>query len=410
MSSLRTLWGALSDQTSIQEAGFKGAVVTLEGRLDSLIAALLRGEAAPWTMDGEAAYTEKQFLSRVRYQGVDLLVYPRLAKRSDWPSTVAENIRRTSLERTHWELRHRSLLSKVLSSLQTVGIIPIVFKGTALAYSLYQSPASRARADTDILIREADLARCRDILKSHGLANPTGIPGDQLSHEETWVSMTPESGYHAIDLHYQINNSNVLSQLFTYDELYSSGSWIEKDQLFAWIPSRVHSLLIACMHREVHKFSPFYLDGKAIYDGNKLIWLYDISLLARSFDSQDWNYLADAARTKGLSASCVEGLELAVTQFACPFPPAIQSRLKVDDRNSTVTMYLRGSELKREFMNYRAISGVQRKLKFLAQLFFPPSDYMRWKYRDSQFSWLPWLYLRRAVEGLGDRFLRRSDH
>ena len=53
------------------------------------------------------------------------------------------------------------------------------------------------------------------------------------------------------------------------------------------------------MHREVHKFSPVYLDGKAIYDGNKLIWLYDISLLARSFDSHDWNDLADAARTQG---------------------------------------------------------------------------------------------------------------
>ena len=219
--------GPRSDYTSIHEAGLKGAVVTSEGRLDSLIAALLRGEAVPWTMDGEAAHTEKQFLSRVSYQGVDLLVYPQLAKRSDWPRTVAENIRRTSLERTHWELRHRSLLSKVLSSLQTVGIIPIVFKGTALAYSLYESPASRARGDTDILIREADLARCRDILKYHGLVNLTGIPGDQLSHEETWVSMTPEGGSHAIDLHYQINNSNVLSELFTYDELYSSGSWIE---------------------------------------------------------------------------------------------------------------------------------------------------------------------------------------
>ena len=69
-------------------------------------------------------------------------------------------------------------------------------------------------------------------------------------------------------------------------------------------------------------------------------------------------------------------------------------------RNSTVTMYLRGSELKREFMDYRAIPGVQRKLKYLAQLFFPPYDYMRWKYQDPKFSWLPWLYLRRAVEGL----------
>jgi hypothetical protein len=373
-----------------------------------LIAALLRGEAAPWATDRGSEFTEEQFLNRVRYQGVDLLVYPRIAKRCEWPSTVLENIRRTSLERTHWELRHRALLSDVLSSLQKAGIIPIVFKGTALAYSLYKSPASRARGDTDILIRESDLERCRDVFESHGLAAPTGIPGNQLSHEETWVLETPDGGYHAIDLHVRINNSNVLSQLFNYDELYSSGTWIEKGQLFARIPGRVHSLLIACMHREVHKLSPFYVDGKAIYDGNKLIWFYDINLLARSFDSQDWNDLVDAAEAKGLSAACIEGLELAVTQFCCPFPGAIQNRLKGDNKYSAATMYFRGSNLKREFMDYRAIPGVQKKLQFLGQLIFPAQDYMRWKYQDSKLSWLPWLYVRRAVEGLGGRLLRRS--
>jgi hypothetical protein len=387
----------------------EGAALKSEEHVDSLLAALIRGEDAPWTIDRQAAYTEEEFLSRTRYQGVDLLVYPQLAKRPDWPSNVAESIRRTSLQRTHWELRHRSLLAKVLSSLKRIGIIPIVFKGTALAYSLYQKPASRARSDTDILIQEADLGRCRDIFRGHGLTDVTSIPGNELSHEETWVSTTPDGGYHAIDLHHQINNSNVLSQLLTYDEVYASGSWIEKDPLIARIPSRVHSLLIACMHREVHKRNPFYLDGKEIYDGNRLLWLYDINLLTRSFDSQDWKSLADIAHTKGLSASCVEGLELAVTQFACPFPPAIQGRLKADGQNSTVAKYLRGSSVKRELMDYREIPGVQRKLRFLAQLCFPPHDYMRWKYQGSQFSWLPWLYLRRAVEGLGGRFLRRSD-
>ena len=390
-------------------ADFKGTVLKSEERVDSLIAALVRGETAAWTIDREAACTEEEFLNRIRYQGVDLLVYPLLVKRSDWPATVIDNIRRTSLERIHWELRHRSLLSKVISSLKDVGIIPIVFKGIALAYSLYQSPASRARGDTDILIREADVAWCRDILRGHGLNDPTGIPGDQLSHEETWVSTTPEGGYHAIDLHYQINDSNVLSQLFTYDELHSSGTWIEKDQLSARIPSRVHSLLIACMHREVHKKSPFYLDGKAIYDGNKLLWLYDISLLAKSFDSQDWSYLADAAQTKGLIASCAEGLELAETRFNFPFPTEIRSRLKAVNQNSAAAIYLQGSTWRQEFMNYRAIPGLRRKFSFLGQLFFPPQEYMRWKYQDSKLSWLPWLYLRRAFSGLGGRFLKRPD-
>ena len=36
-----------------------------------------------------------------------------------------------------WEMRHHDLLKQVLAKLAKMGVRPLLFKGTALAYSLY---------------------------------------------------------------------------------------------------------------------------------------------------------------------------------------------------------------------------------------------------------------------------------
>ena len=44
---------------------------------------------------------------------------------------------------------------------------------------------------------------------------------------------------------------------------------------------RVHALLLACLHRAIHRTSPYYADGTAHYGGDRLIWLYDILALVK---------------------------------------------------------------------------------------------------------------------------------
>src|ERR1051326_6123264 len=43
-------------------------------------------------------------------------------------------------------------LRDVLGALEARGVIPLIVKGTALAYSIYASPDLRSRSDTDVLI------------------------------------------------------------------------------------------------------------------------------------------------------------------------------------------------------------------------------------------------------------------
>ncbi len=71
--------------------------------------------------------------------------------------------------------------------------------------------------------------------------------------------------------------------------------------------------------------------------------------------------------------------------------------------------YLSASTLRRRWMDFCALGGVRSQLQFVRELVFPAPDYMRAKYGDAQWQWLPWLYLRRTCAGVLKVFrLRQS--
>jgi hypothetical protein len=50
-------------------------------------------------------------------------------------------------------------------------------------------------------------------------------------------------------------------------------------------------------------------------------------------------------------------------------------------------------------MDYRALPGIGRKVRYLRELVFPPAAFMQSKFAGAGGQWLPWLYVRRAVAG-----------
>jgi hypothetical protein len=90
-----------------------------------------------------------------------------------------------------------------------------------------------------------------------------------------------------------------LAGLFSYEELRARAQPLPElaPQAFAACP--VDALLLACMHRCGHKQAPYYVDGVAHYSGDRLIWLYDIHLLAVKLTSVEWHQFIDRATRKG---------------------------------------------------------------------------------------------------------------
>jgi hypothetical protein len=145
----------------------------------------------------------------------------------------------------------------------------------------------------------------------------------------------------------------------------------------------------------------------AYYGGDRLIWLYDIHLLAEGLSDDDWNALIRLSREKGLLAICLEGLELTRARFHTAIPERVLAALRLGPPEA-VARYLRGGALRQQWMDLCAIAGTGNKLRFLVESIFPPASYMRQRYPQERLHWLPWLYVKRFSSGALRRMFRHA--
>lgn len=362
---------------------------------------VLRGENPAWP-DKENAALADVFLKRSEYHGVQALLYERMHDAPGWPPALLQSLHQQATAGTMWELRHQQVVAEMLAALARIGIQPVLFKGTALAYSLYSSPALRTRGDTDLIIPLHERARVMDALTSLGFVRVLEL-GELMSYQACLTREVAGGGEHTLDLHWKINNSELLSRLFEYDELRRAAlplPALSPDTLAA---GPVHALLIACMHRVGHKQSPYFVDGVAHFSGDRLIWLYDIHLLALALTPPQWDELLTLAERKGLRAVCLEGIRQAQVCFATPIPAEVLAALARPSPVEPAAKYLSANHLRRRWLDLCALDGLPSKLRFVRELVFPPAAYMRARLPHARPDWLPWLYLLRAIGGLRKR-------
>jgi len=352
-----------------------------------------------------AALTEA-FLERAEYHGVQALLHERLCHVDGWPAAMLQRLREQAVAQAMWEMRHQLVLAQVLAKLADIGIQPVLFKGSALAYSLYGNPVLRARGDTDLIISPADKARGVDALAALGFVRFTAASRDCSSYQAAYTLQVGGGGGHTLDVHWRINDSELLSRLFTYDELRQQASPLPALAPHALAAGPVHALLVACMHRAMHMETPYYADGVAYFSGNRLIWLYDIHLLAQALTEEQWDEFSQLAERKGLRAVCLDGFERARACFHTALPDRVLAALARPGPTESVSAYLNASIAKRHWLDFWAMEDNASRLRFIRELFFPSASFMRGRFPDAKVKWLPWLYARRVFEGVRMRFER----
>jgi len=366
--------------------------------------AVLRGERPGWPEADDQALVDA-FLERSEYHGVQALLYERMHDEPDWPPTVLDALHQRAIAGTMWELRHQQVVAEMLAELARVGIEPVLFKGTALAYSLYPGPALRTRGDTDLIVPLHERERVMDALAGLGFARTLEL-GELMSYQACLTREVVGGGEHTLDLHWKISNSELLSRLFSYEELREAALPLPGLSPHALGAGPVHALLIAGMHRAGHKQAPYFVDGVAHYSGDRLIWLYDIHLLAQAMSPAQWDEFLRLAGAKGLRAVCLEGIEQTRSRFATPVPQQVLDELGRPGSLEPAAEYLDARHLRRRWLDLCAHEGLAGKLRFVRELAFPPAAYMRERFPHARPNWLPWLYILRGLGGLR----RRVDH
>jgi len=325
--------------------------------------------------------------------GVAPLLHQLLSKQQEQaPTGLIDALRNATTRATIFESQHTRLLAQVGERLAAAGIRTLVFKGSALAYQFYDPPYLRERCDTDMLFesREQALAAAELLTRDLGFLVYTTAEGSLISYEKA-IYKTDELGlHHELDLHWHISNNNIYGNTYSFDELYARGqTTCIVDGEFR-TPSTGDAFIIACLHRMAN-----IAEGKE----SRLIWLYDIKLMADRFTPDDWHGIAQCCIDKHIAHACLMSIGAASDTFSQPIGNDIRDQLIEAIRSETIPTRFLDSTSGGLIGNILALPGWQLRLRSVLQVLFPSLAYMRHKYRFHHPALAPYYYLVRIVGG-----------
>jgi hypothetical protein len=360
----------------------------------TLAAALRRGGDAPGASEWPA------LLECAEREGV-LPLLSDVAVAARWDGRLIAALRPFVAAETALTIVRERELVRVLDALAANDVEPLLIKGAHLAFTIYPSADRRPRVDTDLLIKDSDREATGEALDSLGYARSAKITGEVAFGQSDYWRIDESGARHTVDVHWRIANPLAFADRLAYDDLIRDAIAIPRLGANAFAPSDVFALLIACLHRTAHH-------GTCL----RLIWLYDIHLLAGRLSALEWDEVVTLAARCGLSATVVDGLDAASALLGTVVPSEAVDRLRLDgaDTDTDVRAFLTSHPAKIDvaLSDWKRLHGWPARARFLREHLFPSAVYMRQHYNRSSSVALPLLYAHRIVAG-GVKWIRRVE-
>ena len=289
-------------------------------------------------------------------------------------------------------------LQGVLRALDSAGLRVVLLKGTAVAHAVYQRPDLRARVDTDVLIRLEDRQAVDRLLQDYGYQPVAQVEADLVMYQTAFEIRREGATLHVIDVHWRVMNPQRFGGLMTFDEVQAHSVPLPRLGAGARGPSLVYALLLACVHRIAHH-----------RNSDRLIWQYDIHLLASRLSESDWARFVDLALERGVGTACLASLDATNETFGAPIPAAMRDRLaEARAGEEAVAGYLAASRphVLDVLDDLRALPTWRARWHLVGQHLLPSPGYMREVYAPRSSAPLGVLYLQRAWRGARKWFTR----
>jgi hypothetical protein len=275
----------------------------------------------------------------------------------------------------------------------------VVMKGAAIAHTHYPQPHLRPRADSDLVIRADDRGRLAAVLEACGYAATSAVDGSLVTQQRQWTRTLGRDLVHALDVHWGVFNPRAFADVLTTEELLERSVRVPALAGSARGPHPVHALLIACVHRVAHH------KGE-----NDLLWLYDIRLLAESLSVVEAADFVRLAVQRKVAAVCADSLLAAERSVGARLPPSLQSWIDGaswrEAREPTAAFLVHERQVDRLVSDLRVLGNVRARVHLVVQHLFPRPEYMLRQHGVRSRVQLPYLYLRRMIEGI-PRWFRR---
>jgi hypothetical protein len=196
---------------------------------------------------------------------------------------------------------------------------------------------------------------------------------------------------HVFDVHWKISTQSVFADVLTYEEL---AAWAEPVPTLgphARAAGGVEALLLACIHPVMHH-----------RNADRLIWLYDIHLLASRLSDAELERFASLAIQKQVAAICLHQLLLTRARFQTRLSRDLLAALSSGAAEPSETYLQAGRRWHDELLsNVRGLPGWRDRLRLVREVTLPSPDYMMEAYGVARHGrvLLPMLYVHRCVRG-----------
>jgi len=299
----------------------------------------------------------------------------------------------------------------IASSLKNAGIDFIPLKGLSLCCRVYKDDGLRPMDDIDILIKEEDLRKAKDILFTCGL-EPERTEYQSLIHaaleaysSKEWIESASErtdevhfrdfnDGF-MIDLHW---NLMVIGSKRQFDMKKIWGRGVEGN--VSGIPCRFLSPEDELLHLIFHLIEKHLMKGNG---GVRLIWFVDIVHFLTVFqDKLDWSYIEREIELLKPDKEFYRVIRFLSSNYHVFFSDKIFSRqdlsmteISPDDimasfMGSFMDLKMRGqSNINNAggshlFPQINELKGFQNKIKYIFYTLFPVPAYMRARYGSNR--------------------------
>lgn len=355
--------------------------------------AVLRGRELAWSALGSSP---AELLDTCASREVSALLYQRLTgfeHVDDWPDEVRRALARTAHAAAAIEIVRGHEIAAVLDALASCDIHPILLKGAALAHLVYDSPALRPHADTDLLIRRCDVDGVRAAMRELGYSESLLSDGELIFCQFQMIKCDRFAVEHAFDFHWKISTQSLFADVLTYDELAAGAVPVPALGARARTAGGVQALLLACIHPVMHH-----------RNDERFIWLYDIHLLASRLADRDLERFAALAIEKQMAAICARQLSATAARFGTSMPDRLMADLSEREGVEPSAAYLEPSRRWHHELasNLRGLPRLRDRVRLLGEVLFPGRRYMLTAYCLEPWAsiLLPALYLHRCARGL----------
>jgi hypothetical protein len=357
-------------------------------RAEDLLARALTGDVA-WAAGGD--WTPAVLVDAADEQGFVALLWEALARATGAGARLRAALDARARGDATRDLLVQAEMRRVLEAIAAAGGRVVVFKGSALAYTVYVHPWHRPRTDTDLLTSIAGVETVSSALESCGYARTDQLTsGLHVSHQVAFARVDAHGLRHVIDLHWKVVNPQVLADVLPFEDAWAGSEPAPALGPAARVPSPVASVVLACVHRLAHH------QGQ-----DRLIWLQDLKLLASRFGTGEWDALCDLAVGRGVAAICLDGLSNAQQALAAPLPAHVAARLETAGRSELTRRYVEGTVRRRDVLvsDLSTLPTWGARLRLVREHAFPPASFVLQRYGMRNRLWLPALYAHRLVTG-----------